>query len=291
MSKKNFLTVLTRSRNSNVFLESFVKHYLAEGVDEIYILDDNSTEQIPEYVANNPKVFIYESTCFEGPNVVPLQDTRLLYQHLLKDLTEWLIFVDIDEFITTRRNSKKTIREELETTFKEADHIKVPWVLFTSNNKIKDPKQILLENTWRWNHDKKHPIDSKKWGCRYDKIEVKSIFKPDKFQSIATHCPQHPIKKINIVDGVDNTFNYANVDETEIWYYNLREECINRAYLVCNHYRIISKNQIQQRIEQSRFPNDQVFNIADLLNSYDKSEIEDTFLKEKAIKRKYYETN
>ena len=46
-NKKNFLTVVTRSRNSNVFLESFVKHYLAEGVDEIYILDDNSTEQIP----------------------------------------------------------------------------------------------------------------------------------------------------------------------------------------------------------------------------------------------------
>ena len=33
--KKNFLTILLRIRNENLFLESFIKHYFAEGVDEI----------------------------------------------------------------------------------------------------------------------------------------------------------------------------------------------------------------------------------------------------------------
>ena len=47
----NFLTILLRVRNENLFLESFVKHYFHEDVDEIHILDDNSTEPYPEYVA------------------------------------------------------------------------------------------------------------------------------------------------------------------------------------------------------------------------------------------------
>ena len=42
ITDKNFLTILLRIRNENLFLESFIKHYFAEGVDEIHILDDNS---------------------------------------------------------------------------------------------------------------------------------------------------------------------------------------------------------------------------------------------------------
>ena len=52
---KNFLTVLMRMRNENLFLESFIKHYFAEGVDEIHILDDNSTQPFPDIV-KDPRV-------------------------------------------------------------------------------------------------------------------------------------------------------------------------------------------------------------------------------------------
>jgi len=62
----NFLTILLRVRNENLFLESFVRHYFAEGVDEIHILDDNSTQKYPEYVTNHPKVFVYEATHFKS---------------------------------------------------------------------------------------------------------------------------------------------------------------------------------------------------------------------------------
>ena len=48
---KNFLTILLRIRNENLFLESFIKHYFAEGVDEIHILDDNSTQPFKFYIS------------------------------------------------------------------------------------------------------------------------------------------------------------------------------------------------------------------------------------------------
>ena len=291
---KNFLTVLMRMRNENLFLESFIKHYFAEGVDEIHILDDNSTQPIPDIV-NDPRDFIYEATHFTS-NHEKLYDAQLLYAHLLRDKTEWFMFVDADVFITTRRNPDKTIREELQTTFKDADLVKIPWIMFGSNGMDRNPENVLLESNWRWNHDvaHPHPEEAKKiWPhrrCKLDKIEVKSIFKTKAFSKLTTHCPSDPTYNINIVDGVDNLSNYAGVDEKEIWYYNLREDCIDRAYLACNHYRNISREQMEQKANDSHLPLYRVPNCVELQLASDFSEKEDNFLKQKAIKRNYYET-
>jgi len=291
--KKNFLTILLRIRNENLFLESFIKHYFAEGVDEIYILDDNSTQPFPKIVEDE-RVFIYEATTFKSHHE-KLYDSQMLYNHLLRDKTEWFMFVDADEFITTRRNPNKTIREELETTFKDADLIKIPWIMFGSNGQDENPKQVLTDTIWRWNHDKKHPHPKeamKIWKhrcCKYDKIEVKSIFKTEAFAKLTTHCPSDPTRKINIVDGVDNIQNYMNEPETEIWYHNLREESIDRAYLTCNHYRNISKEQMRQKADDSHLPLYRVENCYELQLQSDFSEKKDEFIKEKAIKRGYYD--
>jgi len=291
--KKNFLTILLRIRNENLFLESFIKHYFAEGVDEIYILDDNSTQPFPKIVEDE-RVFVYESTTFKSHHE-KLYDSQMLYNHLLRDKTEWFMFVDADEFITTRRNADKTIREELETTFKDADLIKIPWIMFGSNGQDENPKQVLTDTIWRWNHDKKHPHPKeamKIWKhrcCKYDKIEVKSIFKTEAFAKLTTHCPSNPTREINIVDGVDNIQNYMNEPETEIWYHNLREESIDKAYLTCNHYRNISKEQMRQKADDSHLPLYRVKNCYELQLQSDFSEKKDELIKNKAIKRGYYE--
>lgn len=291
---KNFLSIILRVRNENLFLESFVKHYFAEGVDEIFILDDNSTEPFPDYVLNHSKVSVYEANYFASHHE-KLLDAQLLYNHVVKDKTEWLMFIDADEFITTRRNKDRTIREELETTFKDADLIKVPWIMFGSNGQDRNPEKILLETTWRWNHDleHKHPEAAMEiWPhrrCKLDKIEVKSIFKTSKFNKLTTHCPSEPIGEVSIVDGVDNISNYKNEPETEIWYHNLREASIDRAFLACNHYRNISIQQMEQKANDSHLPLYRVSNCVELQIMSDFSEKEDFILKNKALERKYYD--
>ena len=286
--KDNFLTIILRVRNENLFLESFVKHYMAEGVDEIYILDDNSTEPFPQYALNHPKVFIFEANYFKSHHE-KLLDAQLLYNHVVKHKTEWIMFIDADEFITTRKNPEKTIRQELETTFSDVDHVKIPWVQFGSNGRNKNPQNVLIDTTWRWNHDLKHPHPSnwEKGCCKYDKIEVKSIFRTSKFKELVTHCPKGAIGNVKIVDGVDKILPYE--DEVQIWYHNLREENIERAYLTCNHYRTISKQQMKQKSDDSHLPLYRINNCYELQLQSDYSEVEDTLLKNKAIKRNYYE--
>ena len=71
------MTILLRVRNENLFLESFIKHYFAEGVDEIHILDDNSTQPFPEIV-NDEWDFIFESSYFKSIHEKLEQNDKLL---------------------------------------------------------------------------------------------------------------------------------------------------------------------------------------------------------------------
>jgi hypothetical protein len=144
----------------------------------------------------------------------------------------------MDEYITTRRNVKNTIRDELETTFKDCDCVEIPWVMMSFNSIEKNPESLLKTNTYRWNHDMKHPTKhGYKFRCMYELIPVKSIFKPCKFNKINCHRPLQPITaQVKIVDSIDN----LKMTPVNDGYPNLREEKIARAYLVCYHYRIVS---------------------------------------------------
>ena len=66
-----------------------------------------------------------------------------------------------------------------------------------------NPKSILIENTYRWNHDLKHE-KYKKVGNNnpYDNIECKSIFKPKFFKDIKTHLPLKHINKKNKIKNL-----------------------------------------------------------------------------------------
>jgi len=57
----HFLSLIVRFYN-DPFISEFVDYYLSEGVDMIYIVNDNDTVMnIPEIVLNNPNVTIWYS--------------------------------------------------------------------------------------------------------------------------------------------------------------------------------------------------------------------------------------
>ena len=100
-----------------------------------------------------------------------------------------------------------------------------------SCNKIeKNPKSILLENTYRWNHNNKHPHKIKKFSCRYNQIEVKCIFKTNKFNSIWDHHPKDNSNDVFITDSISKQQRQLNP-----FYNNLRENDIENGILLCYH--------------------------------------------------------
>ena len=271
----NFLTVLTRTKDEP-FIEEFVKHYFNEGVDKIHILDDNSTIPFSSYVLNHPNVIIHKSHKFKQGDMI---ETNELYQKI-RMTSKWFILVDADEYITTRKNNNKTIKNELQSTFKNVDCIKVPWIFMAWNKREKEPQSLLLENTYRMNHDKKHPGPNNwpKGRCRYDLIEVKPIFKGSSFQALNhTHIP-HTTNNIICVDSIN-----ANISPLDPFFNNLRENKIKSAYLICYHYRFTSNECCIRKVKISNYKVYQT-DLNNLLST-DYPEIIDETIKNKVISR------
>ena len=92
----DFLVLLTRCKDEPYILE-FVNHYLSEGVDRIHIIDDASTLVYPEEVLLNERVTFYWEK-----DIIRQKQANKIYQQIRFSST-WLMFVDVDEFITSRK--------------------------------------------------------------------------------------------------------------------------------------------------------------------------------------------
>ena len=271
MDSKLFLGLITRCKDE-FFIKEFCDYYLQQGVDKIYVIDDNSNNKsIYNKIINNKNVIIiYEK------NIIKRNYTDLFYSKI-RHYFEWIIYVDVDEFITTKKNIHKTIRNELETTFKDYDCIKIPWVMMSCNRIEKNPNSILETNVYRWNHDKKHPHKIHKFRCRYNKIEVKCIFKSSKFKNIFDHFPKNPIGNVYIVDSIQ-----CKKQIIDGFYINLRENDIKNGYLLCYHYRIISIENNINKLKTNKWYIENRYTLNDLINS-DYPEILDETLKYKKV--------
>tara|TARA_Y100000591_G_C21842121_1_gene706313 strand:- start:2166 stop:2984 length:819 start_codon:yes stop_codon:yes gene_type:complete len=265
-----FLGLITRCKDE-FFIKEFCDYYLSQGVDKIFIIDDNSDDKsIYNNISDSRVNIIYEK------NIIKRNYAQTLYSKIKSDFT-WMIYCDVDEFITTKKNLKKTIKNELETTFKDVDCIKIPWVMMSCNKREKNPKSILLENVFRWDHNKKHYNKIKKFRCRYNKIEVKCIFKTEKFTKIWDHHPKKSIGKIITVNSISN-----EEEELNLFYNNLCEKDIANGFLLCYHYRIISLENSLNKLKTNLWYIKNKYTINNLMSS-DYSEILDETLKNKVI--------
>jgi hypothetical protein len=266
----NFIGLIVRCKDEPYVFE-FVNYYIKQGVDKIYIIDDNSSKEIYKDVINNKKVNII----FDN-NIIEKKSINKLYMEI-KNNYEWIIYVDMDEYITTKKNINNTIKKELETTFKDCMCIKVPWVMMSCNSNQNNPKSLLKTNIYRWNHDNEHTNNNSKenkFRCRYKMIEVKCIFKPIFFDDIYDHHPIKPNYNVKIVESVKNT-----EQQLDCFYDKLREIDIAEGYLLCYHYRIVSIENCLNKIKNNIWY--KKYKLEDLLSN-DYPEIIDETLKYKS---------
>lgn len=274
--------LLTRCKEEP-YVTEFVRYYLSQGVDHIYIIDDDSSKDIYEGIRTNQHVTIQYSNLFDNTHTVEdwrehqLDACNELYKRI-KANYDWMIFVDMDEYITTRKHATHTIRDELETTFANCDCVKVPWVIMSCNSIKNNPVSLLKENIYRWNHDMRHEntvCKYIKFRCRYDSIEVKCIFKPVKFDSLTCHYPiNRNDTPIRCVDSVHNQLSTVGP-----YYENLREKDIKEGYLLCYHYRIVSVEQCRKKISTNLHYT--IYSLEDLL-SFDYPELVDETMRIKS---------
>jgi len=163
MEYKYFLSVCVCIKNEAKYIEEFMKHYIGQGVDHFYIINNNSDDNIEEVIENSIyKLNVSLITDNREMNILKNDSSAQGHKQLLMDNlyniikqeTEWAIIVDADEFMYGKNGY--TIKSYLSTIDEKIGCIYVIWNII---NPCKDENNNLLtefsikNNVKRINHD------------------------------------------------------------------------------------------------------------------------------------------
>ena len=282
--EQKFLAVLTRCRDE-FYIKEWVDYYLSQGVDSVYIIDDDSEDKsIYDFIQcvgyDNVHVSYQQryhaNTTTEEQCVLDKDSpSNKLFRSRIKDNYEWLIYCDVDEFIVTKKHFDLTLKERLQTINEDIVRIFVPWVLMSGAKLQANPDSVLKEVVYRHDHDKKHPHKIQKFRCRYDGIEVKTIARVKTIGFLHDHAPEPSMQEAS-VDGV--TLRYpSRVEEGR--FMNLRNDDIAHGEFLCYHYRYISDEHATYKLRTSGWYINDGYTFEDLKSSSYPEVYDDTLLR------------
>ena len=135
-------------KNESHILDEWIKHYKYHGVDHIYLVNDNSTDNFQEildpYIKDNYVTLFNNTLKIDG---YPRQ--KFIYKEYFMPIinrSKWWTIIDLDEFMYSPNeiNLKKMIKQ-----YEKYGQIFVRWVMFGSNNHIDQPKNVVMSFTKR----------------------------------------------------------------------------------------------------------------------------------------------
>ena len=144
------LSICAVTQDEGPWLKEWIEYHRLTGVEHFWIYDNNSKDNSKEILKPYIEQGIVE--LFDWPlsthNHLAYLDMQLgAYNHVLsyaRGRTEWLAFIDIDEFIVPVQD--KTITETLEKHFSHCAGVLVNWQLYgTSLVEKIQPHELMVE--------------------------------------------------------------------------------------------------------------------------------------------------
>jgi hypothetical protein len=251
------ICIVSVFKNEGHAIREWISHHIAEGVDTFFLTDNGSTDN-------------YNIQDYIDQGIVILRKDPKRYSQLehlnyyLKDAKQydWVIVIDLDEFIYSRKGFK-TVKDYLKTVPKDIYSIILPWKIFGSNGHIKQPKSIIRGFTKRNNTN--NVIKAHNY--------MKSITRGDKLIKIDIHFS--PVKG-------NKKGHFPTVYTREL----NNEELLKESYIHLNHYAVQSwdffKNVKMTRGDSHNKKNNKVRDES-YFETYDTNDIVDNELKNKHI--------
>lgn len=110
------LAAITAVYNEEDLLPQYLRHYLSEGVDKIFLLENGSTDRTVEIAQACPQVslsrFDTPTIGFDGPKYHAVM-TKMLSPEV-RDAYDFVLMVDADEFIVPAAREGNTIKAAIE---------------------------------------------------------------------------------------------------------------------------------------------------------------------------------
>lgn len=262
-------------------MDVFVKHYLQQGVDHIYIVNNNSTDGIEDFVACH--VFRNSITLINDPRDLQILQSnegnnghcRLMNENLydlIKRETEWAIFIDADEFMYGKNG--ETIKTFLRSVSDQIGCIYVLWTIINPVLPLTDGFS-LQQNTKRVNYDKMS-------GLSYLIQNANDFGKSIVRTSMLNDGRKLWIHKI-YVDGVTMN-NYGMINTN--WHDNSNgvqwsEKSFQELKITMNHYAIRNASDLEKKKSQLTTVSCKtnfIQGLIDMLELPDEMLVEDTYV-------------
>jgi hypothetical protein len=137
-NKINYLSIMAIFKNETMNLKVWLEHYLWQGVDHFYLIDNGSTDNpfdiLKEYIQKGIVTYYYRTEKYQQP-----QHYRYVFdKENIKHKTKWLCICDLDEFFF---GIKKKLSHCLDY-FDSYDVIYTNSFFYGSDGLIEHPKDI-----------------------------------------------------------------------------------------------------------------------------------------------------
>jgi glycosyltransferase involved in cell wall biosynthesis len=137
---KDFLCLLGSLKNDSMIVKEWIEHYIWQGVDRLYIIDNGSTDdtksKLEEY-GDKIKYFFLPEEHAQTKNY------NIAFQRAPRTACSWLIVCDSDEYMYSRE-SGTTIASFLRFSldYTSISNVQLMWKMFGSSGHILQPDGI-----------------------------------------------------------------------------------------------------------------------------------------------------
>lgn len=130
-------------------MKEWVTHHLLLGFDVIYIFDHKSIKPLNDElkIFNKDGLRVYVERCELEGGIKDILITRAA-ELAQKMNFDWMLYLDADEFLVIN-NDKITNVNQLLSYYPYADSVSFNWLVFGTNNHIKEPSGLIIDNYTR----------------------------------------------------------------------------------------------------------------------------------------------
>lgn len=141
METQYSLGLLVIAKNEGMVIDEFVRHYMWQGVDQIYLIDNGSTddmkEKISPYVEKGIVQYFYKPESHQQE-----EHYNTIYNSTARKQCKWVIVCDVDEYIYNRNKGKNIQSFTSKLDYDKTSMVMMNWKLFGSSDFKEQPAEI-----------------------------------------------------------------------------------------------------------------------------------------------------
>lgn len=229
--KKHFFSIVAIFKNEEQYIEEWLNHHIKEGVDHFYLYsNDENIEKYKIFKKYEPYITLTMWTQETNDEYGTIQ--RKAYEDCVKkQKTQYLLMLDIDEFIISLTKNKRVCDILKKINTKDTKALKIQRFDFGSNGHITKPNGNVFDNY-----------------TKHEKIcsTYKTIANSDFIDKFAKFYGVHDFPFLNKNGKIYNDyFTYKHTGYPN----SCTSETVNEIPLAINHYYTKSKEEYLKRCE------------------------------------------